>query len=278
MLDVAILGGGPIGAALAHRLAERGRLRQLLIVDPAADVASGIALDIQQSGPILSFETTLSGTSDILAAAGAGVVVVADRAGAGEWSADEAIAVIARLLRAGAAGAVVCAGTAHAQVLEGAFRAHGVSSRDRLIGTAPAAMIGAVRSLAGLELGLSSVDVEVVGRPPALVVGWSAATVAGSPIGDRLAAHQLLRISNALPRLWPPGPHAIASATAPVVEALRIGSRRLHSAMTVLDGELGARGVAAMLPLELAHGRIRSRVIPTLSDQERTALVNGLQR
>jgi hypothetical protein len=151
-------------------------------------------------------------------------------------------------------------------------------SRDRLVGTAPSALIGAVRGMTGLELGLSSVDLVLVGRPPAFVVGWTAATVSGALVSDRLAAHKLLAISNAVPRLWPPGPHAIGSATAPVVEALCFGSRHLHSALTILDGELGARGRAVMLPLQLGLGQVRSRVMPSLSEQERTALLNGLSR
>jgi hypothetical protein len=37
------------------------------------------------------------------------------------------------------------------------------------------------------------------------------------------------------------------------------------------------RGVAAMLPLELDGGRVRARVTPSLSPQERTAMVSGLE-
>lgn len=277
MFDAAVLGAGPIGAAVVQRLAERGRLRRILIVDPAVDVAAGIALDIQQSGPVLSFETRLSATSEILSAAAAEVVVLADRAVEGDWEHDAGLAVVERLLRAGFTGPVVFAGPTHTGLMESCYRGLDLS-RDRLVGTASSALIGAVQSLAGLELALSSVDLVLVGRPPAFVVGWTAATVAGAFVSERLAAHHLLAISNAVPRLWPPGPRAIGSATAPVVEALRFGSRRLHSALTILDGELSARRVAVMLPLELGHGRVLSRVIPSLSEQERTALVNGFDR
>jgi hypothetical protein len=48
--------------------------------------------------------------------------------------------------------------------------------------------------------------------------------------------------------------------------------------MTVLDGEFGLRGVAGMLPLELGNGRVLARTIPSLSPQERTAMVSGLER
>jgi hypothetical protein len=147
---------------------------------------------------------------------------------------------------------------------------------DRLIGTASSAMVGAVQAVAGLELGLAAVELTVVGRPPALVIGWSAAAVDGSLVSEQIAAHRLLAISQMLPRLWPPQPYAIASATAPIVEALVAGSRKRHPALTLLDGQLGARGRAVMLPLGLGRGRVLSHVVPSLSPQERTEMVNGI--
>jgi hypothetical protein len=76
--------------------------------------------------------------------------------------------------------------------------------------------------------------------------------------------------------LWPPGPQTIAAPTAAIVEALIDGSRRLHQAVTVLDGELGMRGVAAMLPVELGDRRVLGRSVPTLSPVERTEMLTAL--
>ena len=95
-------------------------------------------------------------------------------------------------------------------------------------------------------------------------------------MSDRVPPHRLLALSATLVTLWPPGPFAVASATAPIAEALLAGSRRLHPAVTVLDGVLGARGRAVMLPLELGRGRILSHHIPSLSPQERTELMNAI--
>ena len=101
----------------------------------------------------------------------------------------------------------------------------------------------AVASLVGVELGLDRASTwtsRSSGRPPALVVGWSSATVGGSLRHDaRAAAPAAARFQTVAAELWPPGPQAIGAATAPIVEALAFGSRRLHQAMTMLDGELG---------------------------------------
>ena len=101
-------------------------------------------------------------------------------------------------------------------------------------------------------------------------------TTAGVLVTDRVPAHRLIAVSESLAGLWPPGPVAIAAATAPIVEALVSGSRRWHPAMTVVDGVLGARGRAVLLPLELGRGRVLAHVIPSLSPQERTELLNSV--
>jgi hypothetical protein len=127
-----------------------------------------------------------------------------------------------------------------------------------------------------MEAGASHVEVTTVGRPPALTIAWSSASVEGSLLTERVAPHRLLAISQALPRLWPPGPYAIGAATATVVEALIHNSRRLLPALRIIDGDLGARGRAVMLPLQLGQLRVLSHTVPSLSPQERTDLMNAI--
>jgi malate dehydrogenase len=274
---VAILGAGPIGAAIAHRLAERARVAGVRLIDERADVAAGKALDIRQSGPVGSFDTAVAGSGDTLAAVGASVVVIADTVAAGEWQGDRGLSLIGQLVKAGSKGPFVFAGASQAGLMETAARELRVPG-DRIVGTAASAVATSVAALASVEAQQTGVDVAVAGRPPALVIGWSCATVAGSLLSERVPAHRLLTISQALPRLWPPGPEAIAAPTALIVEALIAGSRRPHHAMTILDGELGVRGVAAMLPLELGNGRVLARGIPSFSAKERTDLLSNVGR
>jgi malate dehydrogenase len=262
MAEVAILGAGPIGAAVAQALASRGRVRAITLIDAAVSAAAGKALDVMQSGPVDGFDTRVSGEADVLAAATAPVIVVADQIEHGQWRGEAGLGLVKTLMRAGARGALVFAGPEQIELMELASREAGVSP-DRMIGTAASAMVSALQALVGLELDLARVEVTAVGRPPGLVVAWSAATAGGALISERVPPHRLLAISNALRQCWPPGPYAIGAATTRVVEALLAGSRSLHPAMTVTDG------VAVMLPLSLGHARILARIPPTLSQQER---------
>lgn len=279
MSTVAILGAGPIGASVAHTLALRARVRDVRLIDTEASVAAGKALDIRQSGPVQHYDTRLSGHGDPLSAIGADVIVIADRHTGGEWSGDEGLALVRRLIAAGATAPIVFAGPNQTWLMETVV-AELQWPADRVVGAAAAAMPAAARALVALDLNLSGVDIHVTacGRPPALVYGWSCATVGGAPLAARLAPHRLLAITEQLRRLWPAGPYAIASASAPLIEGLIVGSRRDVPALTVLDGQFGTRGPACLLPIHLGHGRIVSRIEPALSPQERTETLNGLRR
>lgn len=274
MSSVAILGAGPIGAATAESLARRARVASVQIIDPDGQVAAGKALDLLQTGPISRSDTRVSAASDPLSAAGASVIVLADTVKDGEWTGEPGLALVDRLVRAGTAAPIVFAGPSQTTLLEASGRELKLPAH-RLIGSAASAMVAQACSLAGLELGLSSVELTVVGRPPRFVVGWSAASTAGSLIVDRVPAHRLLAISQMVGRFWPPGSYAVGAATATIVEALIFGSRRLHPALTVVDHGLGAAGSAVLMPLELGRLRVLSHSMPSLSPQERTAASDG---
>ena len=275
MPTVSILGAGPIGASTASRLADRGRVDTVCLIDGAGDVAAGKALDIRQAGPIMRANTVVFADANALSAIGASVVVVADDVGEGERTVERGLELVQRLVRGGSSAPIVFAGPTHAALMEACAKDLKIPAH-RLVGTAPTALVSAVQAIAAVELNLSSVDLTVVGRPPSFVIGWTAASAGGGRLSDRIAAHRLLSISQSLPKLWPPGPLAIGAATAAVVEGLILGSRRLHPALTIVDGELGARGAAVLLPLELGRLRVLSRVMPSLSPQEMTALVTSV--
>jgi malate dehydrogenase len=277
MSTVAILGAGRLGGALAHRLAVRAAVRQIAFVDAAPDVAAGKALDIQQSGPIDRTDVRLTASSDVLSAVGASVIVVADPHGREDWEGESGLALIARLVKAGTTAPFVFIGARQIPLMELVARELGVAP-NRLVATAGGAIVGAVRALIGLEVGGSGADVEalVCGRPPALVVVWSSATIGGALAADRIAPHRQLAIGRAARGFWPPGPEATASATAGLIEALVDGSRQTHQAAAILEGEFESRGVAAQLPLLVEAGRIHTRIVPALTAQERLDLTKSL--
>ncbi len=89
MREVAIIGAGELGGAVAHALAKSEVARVITLIDESgepATVAAGKALDIAQAGPVERFATELAGSTDLYRAAGVDLIVVADRFRGGEWT------------------------------------------------------------------------------------------------------------------------------------------------------------------------------------------------
>ena len=122
MSTVAILGAGPIGAAIAHALAERQAVRAIRLLDAEASVAAGKALDLLQTMPIDGVDVSLSGSADLLSATGAAVIVIADRVSGGEWQGEEGLALVRQLVRAGTAAPLVFAGGSQIRLMEAVTR------------------------------------------------------------------------------------------------------------------------------------------------------------
>ncbi|HVC18817.1 MAG TPA: hypothetical protein VNE16_01970 [Vicinamibacterales bacterium] len=280
MLKVVIIGAGDLGGALAFTLARHDRVGEVRLVDAQAGIAAGKALDILQSGPIERFGTRVTASDDVGDVVGSDLVVIADRAGAagGEWTGDEAVALLDRLAPLVPRAPIVCAGAAAAPLIEQGVSA-GTVRRGRLFGSAPEALAASVRAMVALEINGSpdEVSLAVAGVPPAgFVVGWSDATIGGANVARVLTPPALARLTALVPRLWPPGPVALASAAARVADAIAVGSRRQVSCFVVLDGELGARRGLAALSVRLGPRGLEAVALPALSAHERTQLDNAI--
>ena len=280
MVTVCVVGAGQLGGAVAHALARGGRVARVLLVDEAANVAAGKALDIQQSGAIEGFHAQLAGTADSTRAIGAAVGVIADRAGrsSSEWTGDEGLAMVTRLAPLLGGAPIVFAGAGHGDLLLAAAREGGIA-RERLIGSAPEAFSSAVTAIVAMETRCSPAEVglTVLGAPPAgLVVPWSEASIGGYSLERVLDQVQLRRLEARIARLWPPGPFALGEAAARAAEAIVTSSRRTICALSVLGGELGVRGRIGSLPVLLSTTGIVHRRVPTLNTRERVQLETAL--
>jgi malate dehydrogenase len=269
-----------LGGAVAHALAARDRIARLLLVDDAAAVAAGKALDIQQAGAIHGVHARLSATGDLSRAAGAGVWVLADRAGVppSEWRGDDGLALVTRALPYIGDAPVVFAGPQQSDVILRVARECGLA-RERLIGSAPEALASAIRSIVAVEARCApdEVSLSVLGAPPrGFVVPWSEASVGGYALDRVITQAQLARLEARSAKLWPPGPLTLGLAAARLVEAIARSDRRSFSALTLLGGEFGVRNRVGALPVLLGAGGIAAVRAPTLNTRERVQLETAL--
>jgi len=271
---IAIIGSGAIGGAIAHTLAGRDRVREVRLIDADERIAQGKALDIRQSGPVEGFSTHVTAAGSLAAAAGADAIVLADQAnGQGEHSGEAGLALLRQLTAMESSAPIVCAGAAQRELI-----ARGVTELhlrpSRILGSAPLALESALRALAGLTIDVSGVEISlrVVGVPPrSAVAAWEEASAFGQPLTSHVAPHEIAALTARIPGLWPPGPYALASAAARVVEALANGSRRRFSCFVTVT-----RGRVAAMPVELGQDGILRIIEPALTRQERTLFENAL--
>jgi malate dehydrogenase len=274
MRDVAIIGAGELGGALAHLLARRDTASSITLVDDAASVAAGKALDIAESGPIHRFSTRVSGARDLHAAAGSEVIVVADRATGVEWQGLEGASLVGRLARLSPESIILCAGAAQREMVEQGVRAEGVARRQ-LIGSAPEALAAALKALVALDVNGSPHDVAltVLGIPPSqVIVPWDEGAIGGFAAWRLLDAPARRRLAALVPRLWPPGPYALAAAALAAIDVILGRSNRLLTVFVGPDDSSGKRTRAAALPARLGYEGLVGVELPPLSVHDQVAL------
>ena len=277
MREVAIIGAGELGGALAHALARADIARSIRIIDERGRVAEGKALDIAQAAPVERFSTQISGATDLSYAASAELVLIADRVGSDETQADDDLLDLRRMCQTTRAP-IVCAGSNGAVLVE-----RGVGElripRERLFGTAPEAMTGAARALVALAVNGSPLDVTlaVLGRPPAhTVIAWTEATLGGFALTRMLEEPARRSLHARIAALWPPGPLALAASATKAVACMEGRTRQLVSCFVAPDTSAGVRARVAALPVRLGRTGVISATIPMLSVGEQVALDNAL--
>jgi malate dehydrogenase len=279
MIDVAIIGAGELGGAVAHRLARTNAAAAIRLIDETGRVAAGKALDIAESSPIEGFATQVSGSTDVTAAAGADVIVLADRIGGGDEAlGDSGLMLLTRIAQLGTRAVIVCAGASHRDLVERGV-GHLRLTRTRLLGSAPGALAAAARAMIALETNGSPNDIALtmIGVPPAhIVIPWEDAAIGGFSATRVLDEPARRRIAGKLPALWPPGPYALAAAAVQVIESIAGRSRRLAICFVAPETPAGGRVRTAALPVRLGPSGIVEVVMPELSAHDRVMLDNAM--
>ena len=278
MRNIAIIGAGELGGAIAHVLARRDAAAALRLVDERGRVAEGKALDIAQAGPVEGFTTTVSGSTDLTRAAGAEVVILADAAGGPEWQGDEGLRMVQRTSEIAPSAVVLCAGASQRDVVDRAVRELGLDRR-RIVGTGPEALAAGARALVALALNGSPRDValSILGVPPAqAIVPWEDASVAGYALMRLIDEPTRRQLGARINALWPPGPHALAAVAAKAVDVIAGRTRSVLSCFVAPDDSLGVKARTVALPVRLGPGGIQAVVLPELSVIDRVALDNAM--
>jgi malate dehydrogenase len=288
---ITVVGAGNVGATLTQRLAERN-YADIVLVDIVEGLPQGKALDILQAGPVLGYDSLVTGTNGYEETAGSDVVLitsgVARKPG---MSRDDLVMTNARIVasvtrqvaeRSPEAVIVVVSNPLDAM----AQIAKAVSGfpRRRVIGMAGVLDTARFRTFIAQELGASVTDVAAYvlgGHGDTMVPLTSLTTVAGVAVADLIPRE---RLESIVQRARDGGAEIVAllktgsayyapsAAAAQMTDAILLDTRQVLPCAVHLEGEYGINGLYTGVPARLGAGGLLEVVEVALADADRTAL------
>jgi malate dehydrogenase len=288
---VTVVGAGNVGATAAQRIAEAD-LADVVMVDVAADLATGKALDMMESAPVLGFTATVTGGGDYGPTAGSDVcVVTAGLARKPGMSRDDLLkinteivgAVVRELVARSPETILILVTNPLDAMCEVARRVSGFPRR-RVFGMAGVLDAARMRYFIAAELGVSVEDVDAFvlgGHGDTMVPLPRYATVNGIPLPDLLAADKVEAINERtrkgggeIVNYYKTGSayYAPAAAVYEMVAAILRDKKKILPCAAYLEGEYGLSGLFVGVPVKLGRSGLEQVIELELSAEERAAL------
>lgn len=290
---IALIGAGNIGGTLAHLCALK-ELGDVVVFDIAEGVPQGKSLDLNQSAPIDSFNSLLTGTNDYADLKGADVCIVT--AGVPRkpgMSRDDLIEVNAKVMKSVGEGIkancpdafVVCI-TNPLDAMVWALREVAGLPHNKVIGMAGVLDSARFRFFLAEEFGVSVEDVNAFvlgGHGDTMVPLPRYSSVAGIPVPDlvKMGWSTQEKIDQIVQRTRDGGAeivgllktgsafYAPATAGVQMAEAYLKDQKRILPCAAYCNGEYGVDGMYVGVPVLIGAGGVEKVVEIELTEEEK---------
>lgn len=290
---VTIVGAGATGATCAEVLAQRD-YAEIVLVDIKEGLPQGKALDINQMGPVLGFEPTVTGTNDYADTKGSDVVVItAGLPRQPGMSRDDLVQTNEKIVKSVTEQVVAQSPDAIIIVLSNpldamchvALKASGFP-KERVIGQAGILDTARFRTFISMETGASVKDVQALvlgGHGDQMVPVASATTVGGVPLRKLVSEERIEAMvkrtavgGGELVKLigtsaW----YAPGAACAQMVDSILLDEKRVLPCTVYLEGEYGIEGLYMGVPVKLGRAGLEAIHVVDLEDAEQAALAKS---
>jgi malate dehydrogenase len=285
---VTVVGAGLTGRTIAQEVARRDYAK-VVLVDIVENLPQGIALDIDEAGPVLGYEPTVVGSNSYEETAHSDVVVItAGMPRKPGMSRDDLVTTNERIVGSVTEQALAHSPEAIVIVLSNPLDAmchvaKNVSKlpKERVFGQAGILDTARFRTFIAWETGASAEDVHALvlgGHGDQMVPVISTTTVGGVPL-TKLVSQE--RIDAMIERTRKGGGeivellgtsawYAPGAAVAEMVDAVLLDQKRVLPCTAYLEGEYGIDGLYMGVPVKLGASGIDEVVELALSEQEQT--------
>ncbi len=294
---VTVIGAGNVGATLVQRLAEMEVANEVVVVDiPATEgMPAGKALDLLESGPIVGYDTKITGTTSYEPTAGSDIVVIT--AGIPRkpgMSRDDLLNTNAKIVASCTESAVKFSPNCILIIVSNPLDAMcqvalrtSKFPKHRVIGMAGVLDSARMRWFIAeaLDVSMESVHAMVLGGHGDTMVPMPRfSTVSGISITELMSKEKIEAINQRtrdggaeIVKLLKTGSayYAPSAAAAEMVEAILKDKRKILPCAALLEGEYGVDGVFVGVPCKLGARGIESIIQLNLTVDERAALLKS---
>ena len=287
---VTIVGAGNVGATAAQELARRD-YANVVLVDIKEGLPQGKALDIDEAGPVLGYEPTVTGSNGYDETAGSDVVVVtAGLPRKPGMSRDDLVQTNEQIVGSVTREAIERSPDAILIVVSNPLDAmchvaKNVSGlpRERVFGMAGILDTARFSTFISQGTGTSAKDVTAVvlgGHGDQMVPVVSATTVGGVPLTELASQEEIDAMvertrkggGEIVELLGTSAWYAPGAAAAQMVDAVLLDEKRVLPCTALLQGEYGIDDLYMGVPVKLGAGGIEAILELDLTDSERAAL------
>ncbi|HTR32830.1 MAG TPA: malate dehydrogenase [Gaiellaceae bacterium] len=290
---VTVVGAGATGATTAQVLAQRD-YAEIVLTDIKEGLPQGKALDINQMGPVLGFEATVSGTNDYADTAGSDVVVItAGLPRQPGMSRDDLVTTNEKIVKSVTEQIVAASPEAIIIVLSNPLdamchvaKAASGLPKERVIGQAGILDTARFRTFIAWETGASVKDVQALvlgGHGDQMVPVASASTVGGVPLRKLVSEERIQAMvertavggGEIVKLLGTSAWYAPGAACAQMVDSVLLDEKRVLPCTAYLEGEYGIDGLYMGVPVKLGRSGIEEILEVDLDETEQAALATS---
>jgi len=296
MNKISIIGAGRVGESTAQFIAEKNLCRELMLIDIREGVPQGVALDIQETAPLLGFDTQVNGCHSADGIINSDLIVVtagiprqpgmsrSDILGTNVKIMDQ---IAADIKKYSPDAIIIIVSNPVDSMTFRMFQQTGFS-RNQVFGQAGVLDSTRMASFIAMETGLSVKDINAMvlgGHGDTMVPMTRFTTISGIPIEHYMDAETIQEIIDRTRfggaeilslRKTSSAYDAPAAAITTMVEAIVYNRKRVLPCVAILDGEYGETDVAMGVPCVLSSKGIERVIELPLNDSEKSMFESSL--